>query len=378
MGEILGKCLGLISGNDWRKVHITVAAAFSPSSCSSTSTLSNMTRLINEYFSVLSENTKLNSGLLNPAKDLRLLPFWITAEYLYGKLDTDLRNRLQNMIPLADSIFSRVIQGGITRHSISRYFPTKTNRSLKSFQAQWSSFNDHLYAKCVVDNPDAPIVHIYKAIETGLITRNQGLQTLHEILFANLDVTIGGLAWNLLFLAANPHVQADLREEIRDTQFMPLGRHRGREEYLRNPRSLLAASILESARLKPAAAFSIPQSAPTDRIVGGFLVPANTNFVVDTHAINIRNSYWGDDKTQYRPSRFTQRKLWDMRYNYWRFGFGPRQCLGKHLADLMIRSVIVHLIEHYHLSLVPTSTWNRRPETWILEPDTEIRCESLV
>lgn len=139
---------------------------------------------------------------------------------------------------------------------------------------------------------------------------------------------------------------------------------------------MLAASILESAQLKPLAAFSVPQSAPTDRVVvGGFLIPAGTIFIINTHTLNIKNPYWGPDREEYRPSRLLERKSSDMRYQFWRFGFGARQCLGKFIVDLMIRSIVAHLVERHKLDLIDYTHWRKNPMMWIQHPDTEIRCE---
>jgi hypothetical protein len=105
----------------------------------------------------------------------------------------------------------------------------------------------------------------------------QLLQTLDEMLFANLDVTMGGLSRNLLL----------------------------------HPRCWQLRS-LEPARLKPLAAFSVPQSVPTTRRVGEFLVPPRTNFIVDTRAVNIHNLFWGDDGETYRPAAFLGQKASEM------------------------------------------------------------------
>lgn len=131
---------------------------------------------------------------------------------------------------------------------------------------------------------------LYQAVESGTMDIEQLLQTLDEMLFANLYVTMGGLSRNLLL----------------------------------HPRCWQLRS-LESARLKPSAAFSVPQSVPTARRVGEFLVPPRTNFIVDTRAVNIHNLFWGDDGETYRPATFLGQKASEMWYQYWRFGFGPRR-----------------------------------------------------
>ncbi|CAI6331125.1 unnamed protein product [Periconia digitata] len=49
--------------------------------------------------------------------------------------------------------------------------------------------------------------------------------------------------------------------------------------------------MLESARLKPIAPFSIPQAAPNDRVVDNFNILARTNYIVNTYALNVLNPY---------------------------------------------------------------------------------------
>lgn len=381
MGEILGSCLGLISGAQWRQVRAVTGEAFTYHGA--TTSLSRITTITREYLIDLGLHGRLAKGKLDPVKDLHMLPFWIVADNLYGDLTPDLRSQLQSLIPLREGLFGRVIRGGVTRFSWSRVLPTSTNRDLDEFRERWGHFNDTVYEKCQQARSRKTMVSLYEAWHAGAITKEQALQTLDEMLFANLDVTIGGLSWNFLFLAANRDVQSQLRHEITKARTrLQVAEEKlsqsGWEKYVLRSDTLLAASILESARLKPLAAFSVPQAAPTARIVGGFSVPAGTNFVVDTHALNIRNKYWGADGAAYRPSRFQDRKASETRYHYWRFGFGARQCLGKYLADLIIRVLVAELIENYELGLDATTGWDKNPETWITHPDAEILCEKLV
>ena len=373
MGELLGQCMGLISGTEWQNVRNAAAVPFSHKSTARY--IEQIVQATEEHFLELYQKGRLRQNLINPVDDLRLLPFWVIARILYGELTEELKKDLQEIIEMRESLFKRMVQGGVTRFSWSQCFRTKTNEGLKKFKKRWAEFNDAAYFGCRLAKEETPITRMHEAAEDGKITTQQLHQTLDEMLFANLDVTIGGISWNLLFLADNQDVQADIREEIRSMRI--LGDIKKRDEYLLSSSTLLAAAVLESARLKPLAAFSVPQSAPTTRVVGGFRVPAGTDFIVDTLALNIRNPYWGDDTDVYRPSRFLHRKRSEMRYQYWRFGFGPRLCLGRDVADLIIRVLLLHLIENYQVRLSQTSHWDRNPGTWIIQPDVEIRCDYL-
>ncbi|KAL1856874.1 hypothetical protein Daus18300_010637 [Diaporthe australafricana] len=301
------------------------------------------------------------------------------ADILYGdRLPPGLKKELDNLTVLRDSLWATMIQGGTTRFAWSQYLPTKTARNLRDFKRRWAVFNDQAHDIARQEQSQACILPWYDEVKNGKIEKEKLLQTIDEMLFANLDVTMGGISWSLLFLAANEDVQEEIRQEIAQARSTTEATGPGWDDYIKTPSSMLAASVLESSRLAPLAAFSVPQAAPTERVVGGFLVPAGTNFIVDTHALNIRNPYWGPDGDTYRPARFLEgRKPSEMRYQFWRFGFGPRQCLGKYVVDLIIRTVVAQLVEGYRLRLTETTHWDKNPRTWIKHPDTEIRCDKI-
>jgi cytochrome P450 len=284
---------------------------------------------------------------------------------------------LKEIVVIREALWSRMIQGGWTRHAWGQYLSIKTNGDLHDFKRQWADFNLRACRACASLRRGAAIVDMYSAVMEGKITLEQLLQTLDEMLFANLDVTMGGISWNLMFLAANPAIQAEIRNEISGAWARGVPSNEGRHRYLQSSSTLLAASIMESARLRPLAAFSVPQSAPTSRIIRGFMVPAGTNFIVDTYSLNIKNPFWGSDSETFRPTRFLEEKASRMRYHYWRFGFGPRQCIGKYVAEMMIRVLLVHLVENYELSLDANTPWEKNPSTWIQHPNTDIGCHRI-
>ncbi|KAJ5433656.1 uncharacterized protein N7458_012812 [Penicillium daleae] len=149
------------------------------------------------------------------------------------------------------------------------------------------------------------------------------------------------------------------------------------DQYLQSASTYLQACILESSRLKPLAAFSVPQSAPTDRVVSGYKMPANTNFVVNAYALNMRSDHWGPDNDTYRPERFLARDKVKLRYLFWRFGFGPRLCMSKYTTDIIIRETLVNLVQNYNLRLLDKTTRFRDKSCWITHPDFEICCERI-
>ncbi|KAI1824923.1 cytochrome P450 [Xylaria intraflava] len=373
MGELLGSCLGLISGTRYQNLK---TATGSPFTRQRTATyLGRISALTKDHFNHLCTEGRLQKGRINPVSDLKYLPFAVVADIIYGELTPELKKELESIVALRESLWDKMIQGGVTRHSWGRYLPTKTGKDLAEFKLRWTRFNDEAHGASLLAGDSAPIQAMYVAVNSGAVTKEELLQTIDEVLFANLDVTAGGSSWNLLFLASNLDVQDDIREEIRRARAS-----NGEDDwhqYLQRSDTLLAASIMESSRLKPLAAFSVPQSAPSERLVSGYMVPAGTNFIVDTYALNTRNPYWGPDGEVYRPSRFLDIKASDVRYKFWRFGFGPRQCLGRFVVDLMLRVLIAHLVENYRLFLAEDTHWEKHPTTWIYHPDTEVRCEKL-
>lgn len=116
MGEILGKCLGLISGPDWRTLHAVVGTPFLRKN--SVEYIPRIEQQTKRYFNDLYVHGRLDQGLLNPIDDLKLLPFWITAEIIYGELPPEAEQKLQNLIPIRESLFRLMITGKLTRFKL--------------------------------------------------------------------------------------------------------------------------------------------------------------------------------------------------------------------------------------------------------------------
>ncbi|KAF5568911.1 cytochrome P450 monooxygenase monooxygenase [Fusarium phyllophilum] len=306
LGQLLGKYVGLVSQNEWKRAREVSEVAFVRS------TVPKYLEIIQKrtvhHFKTLEAGENLANGLIDPAADLKMLPFWIIADVLYGSLSKEMENTLAKLAPLREGIFRKVMQGdGLSRFNWSRFLPTKTNKSFESFKEQRNGFNKDALARAVYVGSCPPVVDLYNAVASGTISQDHLLHTLDEILFANLSVTLGAISWNLVFLAANPEHQCYILDETQPPTY---------------------PCISESSRLRPLAAFSVPQAIPTDRVINGYLFPAGTNFIVDAYALNQRNQFWGKHGLEYRPERHLSLSPVKSRYQFQRFGFGPRQCMG--------------------------------------------------
>ncbi|KAL9084057.1 MAG: hypothetical protein Q9165_008258 [Trypethelium subeluteriae] len=324
---------------------------------------------IDTHLADLWKNMSASSQIIDPVLDFKMLPFFIIAQILYGDLSQDARETLTSMAAERDILFRYVIRGGLTRFAFARLLPLKANRKLLDFKRRWAVFNQDMVLHCQRTGVRKPIVDMHGDMHRGLITREQLYQTLDEILFANLDVTMGGVSWSIVHLAANVKVQDKIRQEL---ELWAAGVEEQTARYLRSSSTYLHNCMLESARLQPLAAFSVPQSAPTDRIIGGYRIPAGTDFVIDTYNLNVRNPFWGQDTKEYKPERFSKYSKTDVRYNYWRFGFGPRQCLGKHIADFLTRALLVRLVEGWILDVPKGQSWTRLNDVWINHPQIRV------
>ena len=107
MEELLGKCLDLISGQAWQNALAVTAAPFTHKASREYVTL--IFKATEDYFKILEKPGNLKNGFINPIDDLRLLPFWVVIEILYGKLSTPQREEFINIIPIRELLFKRMI-----------------------------------------------------------------------------------------------------------------------------------------------------------------------------------------------------------------------------------------------------------------------------
>lgn len=380
MGDLVGDGVGLISQGHWKRVHAVVSPPFTQKP---TTYVPFVQARITRYFSELYQQYEGRKTLrIKPAEDLKLLPFWVISDLLYGELSPSMVQDLLHITELRTDVFQYAFKGGLSLFSISKIFSPSIRNKLHNFHSRWANFNRQAYHDAINGNAASAcaIVPLYQAVEKGQITPTELMHTLDEALFANIDVTIGSFSWIPQFLAENPDMQSELRDEI--SQARSDTSAESWAKYIASNSTLLASCINESARLKPVTNYTYAQSMPTDRDVGGYRIPSGTYMVVDTNALNIWDDAWGADKQSFRPKRFLEESRASFRYRFWRFGFGPRQCIAQALADTILKVLVAYTVEHYLLktpasSAISEKDSQKRGEAWFKVAEQEIILEPL-
>ncbi|KAF2869630.1 cytochrome P450 [Massariosphaeria phaeospora] len=354
--NILGDCMGLINGKRWDRIHSEFLPSFKYQSIAER--ISQEQDLALEFVSRLSKQITEDSNVVHSG-DFARYPFFVTADVIYGPMTDSEKERLWAIAQQSLGLMGYVLVGGIYRFRIARWLRRSMYTGLAKFQEQWKLFNLEMYESRVNSKVQPPIVSAWAPTLSGEISQNEVLHTLSEMLFANLDVTTHVLVSLIILLGEHEQVQQEIYSGIKGT-------HSTAENYCLSKETVLHYSLLEAMRLRPFTAFSIPESSPSEKKLGGYLIPANTSVIIDTFQINVHNAFWGSNASEFRPERFQDLSKQELRYNLFMYGLGSRKCLGQHLAESMIKAVIYHLICQFEIRIPSHSNYSTASEkTWV-------------
>lgn len=213
-------------------------------------------------------------------------------------------------------------------------FNTKSFRESCSFLHRWV---DEIVAARLVQlkNHDKKSDKFVLLDELAKDTQNpQELrsETLN-VLAAGRDTTGALLGWVFYFLARHPRVYAKLRETVMAT----FGAHPTNTSIdFRRLRSCAYLQYVMKEALRVATVIpmnervalrdtTLPTGGGADR-KGKIFIPAGTQILIPTYAMQHRRDLWGDDVEEFKPER------WETRQAGWEFipfGAGERKCLGR-------------------------------------------------
>lgn len=364
---LLGDCLGFQNGDLWTRmrklfnVHFTHAMAVK--------TLPAMIEFVGNW----RPKHKLTIEV-DPFAFVSEIPFTCVAQYLYGEkpCSGQILQDLKNLIPLHSKLMAFAFSTTIGRYKFFQYFPFKKMQELKYFQQHFEELSLNMVEQAQKLGINTVASDLYELVKTGELTQNNWIQTLDEILFANIDVTATVMAWSLVELGKNDNEQKLLRQEIAEVG--------DPEKFCKRTDTYLHRVLLEILRLHPLLWYSFPEISPHDMVIDGFKIKANTPIVIDQYQLNYNSPIWRstnitDFGSSFHPDRFEALQNRDINLSNVTFGCGPRRCLGKNFAELLIKTEIFTVLKHFEVSLCQEVKIAK--DTFVVQPDTKIKLKAI-
>lgn len=167
-----------------------------------------------------------------------------------------------------------------------------------------------------------------------------------SLMVAGHETSALTLTWAWHALAAHPEVEEKLRQEL---SAVLNGRPPTLED-LPNLRYTMMV-IHETLRLYPPV-YGLGRTAINDDHIGGYHLPAKSEVVLLPYITHRHPEFW-DDPEKFEPERFTPEQANSrMRYAYFPFGGGPRQCIGNNFALMECQLILATLAQKYYLTAV--------------------------
>lgn len=176
------------------------------------------------------------------------------------------------------------------------------------------------------------------------ISMNEATVNTIHMMAGGIDTTSYTLTWCLYNLAINPSAQEILRQEIAsvvgtDEMITPL--HINAMPYLRG-------CIKETLRLCPVTPANTRQlQRPTE--LSGYEVPAGTYVVLPNVVIGRMASIFTEPH-KFLPERWNRDSCsYPERFASLPFGFGPRMCAGRRVAELELHIAVSQIVRNFRL-----------------------------
>jgi len=167
-----------------------------------------------------------------------------------------------------------------------------------------------------------------------------------NFVFAGRDTVTHSLSWAVYCLCMHPEVAEKVRTEVKEVCGVKGPAYEDLKDLI-----YLQAVLNETLRLYPALPLECKLAADDDTWPDGTFVPQGTYAIFNTYAMGRDTSIWGEDALVFRPERWLEMERAPTSFQYPVFHAGPRECPGKLLAQVEMKTCLAMLLPHLSFEL---------------------------
>ncbi|KAL5990006.1 hypothetical protein ACLOJK_010902 [Asimina triloba] len=182
------------------------------------------------------------------------------------------------------------------------------------------------------------------------LTTDDVIEECKLFYFAGQETTAVWLTWTMIVLAMHPNWQELAREEVLQT----CGKNTPNCDNI-NHFKIVTMILYEVLRLYPPVAVLFRHTYKKIEL-GGISLPQGVDLLLPTLLIHHDPEFWGDDREEFKPERFSEgvSKASNERNAFFPFGWGPRICIGQHFAMIEAKMAVAMVLQHFSLELSPS------------------------
>ncbi|KAL6050550.1 Cholesterol side-chain cleavage enzyme, mitochondrial [Balamuthia mandrillaris] len=162
-----------------------------------------------------------------------------------------------------------------------------------------------------------------------------------DLLAGGVDTTSYTLLWALYELSRHPEAQALLQKEVDEV----LKGEKPNAETLKHL-PIVKGCIREALRMHPVA-FMIPRILDNEIELRGYRIPAGVQLNMVTKTMGLDEKYF-PKATEFHPERYLNDDYHP--YASLPFGFGPRMCIGRRVAEMEMYVTLAHMVQNFSFS----------------------------